>query len=97
MSSCYFVKRLGINFKHNDYGDVVFLADPGILIFPNFFQDKNPVKAMHSYEPIKELDGYYLINKKVQLPQRGSIFDLYSTMLKILNIKAEIKRGNPLV
>jgi len=89
-------ERFGINFKHNNYGDIIFLADPGTLILPNFFQGQNPVKAMHSYEPIEELDAYYLINKKVPLPHRGSIFDLYPTMLKILNIKAEVRRGRPL-
>lgn len=90
-------EKFGINFKHNDYGDIIFLAEPGALILPNFFQGEKPVKAMHSYEPIEELDGYYLINRKLKLPSRGSIFDLYPTMLKVLNIKAGIRRGRFLV
>src|SRR3989344_5050226 len=31
------------------YGDIIFLADTGVLTFPNFWNDK-PVKCMHGYD-----------------------------------------------
>lgn len=40
-----------LNWPHNRFGDLIFLADPGTLIFPNHFQLKKPVKGMHGYDP----------------------------------------------
>jgi predicted AlkP superfamily pyrophosphatase or phosphodiesterase len=40
-----------LQYGHNRFGDLIFLADPGVLIFPNFYQNKNPVKGMHGYMP----------------------------------------------
>jgi len=43
--------RYHINYSHNKFGDVVFLANPGVLIYPNFFQYYHPVKGAHGYIP----------------------------------------------
>jgi predicted AlkP superfamily pyrophosphatase or phosphodiesterase len=40
-----------LNYAHNRFGDLFFLADPGIMILPNFYQDNDPVKGMHGYAP----------------------------------------------
>lgn len=40
-----------LNYSHNRFGDLIFLADPGSLIFPNHYQDRSPVKGMHGYGP----------------------------------------------
>jgi len=40
-----------LNWPHNRFGDLIFLADPGTLIFPNHFQLTTPVKGMHGYDP----------------------------------------------
>ena len=40
-----------LNYPHNKFGDIIFLADAGVLIFPNFYQNKKPVKGMHGYAP----------------------------------------------
>jgi hypothetical protein len=32
-------------------GDGYFLADPGVLLFPNFFQEQWPARGMHGYDP----------------------------------------------
>lgn len=43
------------------FGDLIFLAKPGILFFPNFWNLK-PVKAMHGYDgKHKELMAFYII------------------------------------
>ncbi len=47
------------------YGETVFLVDPGILILPNYWQGKNPVKAMHGYDPRHpDMKAFYLIKKE---------------------------------
>ncbi len=47
--------RYHLNYAHNRFGDLIYLADPGCLIFPNYYQDRSPVKGMHGYAP--EHDG----------------------------------------
>lgn len=73
-------RKYSINFKDNRYGDVIFLADPGVLILPNYFQGKTPVKAMHTYRPVKELDGMVIYEGKPHkglFKERGHILDLF--------------------
>jgi len=43
--------RYHLNYSHNKFGDIIFLVDPGVLIFPNFYQSRKPVKGMHGYAP----------------------------------------------
>ena len=40
-----------LNWPHNRFGDMIFLADPETLIFPNHFQQHVPAKGMHGYTP----------------------------------------------
>ncbi len=40
-----------LNYPHNRFGDLMFLADPGSLIFPNHYQGNTPVTGMHGYAP----------------------------------------------
>lgn len=45
------------------YGDLIFLANTEVLIFPNFWNDK-PVKGMHGYDgEDKEMKAFYLLDK----------------------------------
>ena len=49
-----------------EYGEIIFVADPGYLILPNFYQGNNPVKGMHGYMSDKDyLDAFLIINKKI--------------------------------
>lgn len=43
--------RYHLNYPHNRFGDLFFLADPKVLIWPNFFQGAEIVKGMHGYAP----------------------------------------------
>jgi predicted AlkP superfamily pyrophosphatase or phosphodiesterase len=57
-----------INFRNLDikknFGDIIFQVNPGILILPNFYQDKSD-KAMHGYsDKCKEEQGFYIYYKK---------------------------------
>ncbi len=44
--------------------EAVFLAEPGVLIFPNFFQAKgNPIPGMHGYDPDCEDNlGFFMLH-----------------------------------
>ena len=53
-----------LNYPHNRFGDLFFLADPGVLILPNFYQGTAPVKGMHGYAP--------------ECPEQQSAFIIYS-------------------
>ncbi|MEK6913530.1 MAG: alkaline phosphatase family protein [Nanoarchaeota archaeon] len=53
-----------INWKDKKYGEHIFLANPGVLIFPNYWQGKIPVKAMHGYDGKNpELKGIYIAKR----------------------------------
>lgn len=46
------------------FGHTIFLANPGVLITPNFWQGDKLVKAMHGYDPKhKNMKTFYLIKK----------------------------------
>jgi hypothetical protein len=44
--------------------EAVFLADPGVLIFPNFFQASgDPIPGMHGYDPdIEDNLGFFMVH-----------------------------------
>ncbi len=44
------LEREGCRFPTRDYGDDVFLLDPGALMVPSFMGSR-PVRAMHGYDP----------------------------------------------
>ena len=45
------------------YGDYIYLANPGVCFFPNYWQ-RNKVKGMHGYDPrIKDMKAFYIIKK----------------------------------
>lgn len=53
-----------IDWKNKDYGDLIFLANSGVLIYPNFW-NKQIVKAMHGYDgKDEEMKGIYILNEK---------------------------------
>jgi predicted AlkP superfamily pyrophosphatase or phosphodiesterase len=77
-------KSLGINFESNFYGDEIFLADSGTLIFPNFFNSP-VVKGMHGFDLSDPLEkAFFIVNK----PSRGvgNMEDLFSTILEMMNL-----------
>lgn len=52
---------------------LIFLADPGVLIFPNFFQARGePIKGMHGYDPdCPDNLGFFLLHASHQPELRG--------------------------
>ncbi len=54
-----------IEWVDKSYGDFIFLANSGVLILPNYWQGKIPVKAMHGYDgKSKDMKAFYLIKKE---------------------------------
>ena len=43
------IKKYQLESLKEEYGELFFLVNDGFLIFPNFFQEKKPAKAMHGY------------------------------------------------
>ena len=53
-----------IKWKDGKYGDWIYLANPGVCFFPNYWQTKE-CKAMHGYNPkLKDMKAFYMINRK---------------------------------
>ena len=49
-----------------EFGEVIFVLEPGYLFVPNFHQGKIGCRGMHGYMPDKaDLDGIFIINKKI--------------------------------
>lgn len=58
------MERYGIAHCDRRNAEAVFLADPGVLIFPNFFQASGePIPGMHGYDPDCEDNlGFFLLH-----------------------------------
>ena len=53
-----------VNWNNKMYGQLIFVANPGILILPNFWQGHEEVKAMHGYfGKHEEMKGIYILRK----------------------------------
>jgi len=81
-----------LNYSHNKFGDIIFLVDPGVLIFPNFYQKRKSVKGMHGYAPeTPEQQSALLIHSpKVKYPKRFEepvdMRRVFPTLLDLLDL-----------
>jgi len=73
------------------YGDIIWLADPGTLIIPNYYQGMKTAKGMHGYAPGPRdlmspiiIYGEDLPSGKIQ--RRATPTDILPTMLDLLNV-----------
>lgn len=85
--------RYHLNYAHNRFGDLIFLADPGILISPNYYQDKAVVKGMHGYSPdIPGQQSAFIVHASgITTPRKvDGALDMrriFPTVLKLLGLK----------
>lgn len=95
------MKKLGITYNRPYTGDILFLANPGTIILPNFFDGKTPSKAMHGYKSTKNQDALLIINHNKIKPTKLtniSIIEPIPTILKLLNLKIpKTMDGKPLL
>ena len=53
-----------IKWKNKKYGDWIYLANPRVCFFPNYWQTKECI-GMHGYNPkLKDMKAFYIINRK---------------------------------
>lgn len=83
-----------IRFPHNKYGELIFLANPGVLISPNFFQGSCPVKGMHGYDPLhpymQSHHGIVVVHspkiREVGKIDAASLVDICPTTLMLMDL-----------
>jgi len=73
------------------YGDIIWLADPGTLILPNYYQGTKPAKGMHGYAPgPKELASPIIIHGEDlpsgRIQRTATPTDILPTILDLMNI-----------
>jgi hypothetical protein len=54
-----------LNWKNKRFGDLIFLVNTGVLIYPNFWDKEGPSKAMHGYDgKHNEMKAIYILKQK---------------------------------
>ncbi len=96
------IDELHFNFPDKRFGELIFVVNEGIGIFPNFFQHTNPCKGLHGYLPevkanwAKFIIGGLGIRKNIddviEMP------DIFPTLLGLLDIeKPRESKTKPIV
>lgn len=79
-------------------GEAYFLADPGVLLFPNYFQAEHPVLGMHGYVPdCPDNEGLVLVDRHGPAQELGVVraSDVCSLLAHLLEI--DHPRAHPVV
>src|SRR2546425_5324922 len=80
--------RLRIGVENLNYGEDIFLFDPGYIIFPNSYSYVRP-KAMHAYSPDDPSQrGIFITNNAVQISDKNvvDLVDIMPSILSALNV-----------
>lgn len=71
---------LGVSFPECEYGDIVFLCDPGTIILPSYM-GSDPVKGMHGYHPDAPCMDSIMFSSEVFEGEEASIADIAGFLL----------------
>jgi predicted AlkP superfamily pyrophosphatase or phosphodiesterase len=84
-----------IRFKTRKWGDLMFLADPGYRIFPDYFAPvRFNTKGMHGYWPEYEEGKGIFITNAFKTKKKGiNVVDFMPTMLKAMGLKKLIPKN----
>lgn len=79
--------EIGIRYHRRYTGDLMFVADPGYIVMPNYFDGTHPPKAMHGYLPCRDLDAGFIANR----PDSGHtarmrLVDICPTTLQVMGL-----------
>jgi len=91
--------RYHLNYSHNRFGDLFFLANPGVLILPNFYQGTKPVRGMHGYVPeCPDQQSAFVIyapsiNTPWRIEQPVDMRRIFPTVLRLLDIERPLHCG----
>ena len=90
------LKLYGVDFESSDrrrFGELIFLADPGVYVFPNYLQClfSNYHKAAHGYDPKhKSSYGAFLyrgpLTDRFKRAKEMSVIDLLPTIFDLLDL-----------
>ena len=84
-----------IRFNNREYGDLIFLANPGNLVHPCFFgMGRNAPAGMHGYDPdCTENQGIFILVpdgfKKLSTPDVVDLVDIYATTVSLLGFEVD--------
>jgi len=86
-------KRFHIPWNDKRYGDLIWLANAGGLVFPNFFLRKNPYKGCHGYDPyVSDSQGTCIIHgSSISKRKCGSIqlTHMFQILSELLGLQLE--------
>ncbi|MBW2044763.1 MAG: alkaline phosphatase family protein [Deltaproteobacteria bacterium] len=81
------LKEGGLDFSGSYFGELIFSADPGTIISPNYFQNKNLFQAVHGYCPPSPQEyGFFIADKDMVLGDELRMESLFDIFLKIINV-----------
>ena len=94
-------EKYRIRFKTRKWGDLMFLANPGYRIFPDYFAPvRFNTKGMHGYWPEHpESKGIFITNTFFTRKKEINIVDIMPTILKAMGLKQAIPKdidGKPI-
>lgn len=85
-----FARQYYIPWNDQRYGDFKWLANEGVLIFPDFFHSKKPYKGMHGYDPSLSssqgtciLYGDTISKKKIRSIELTDMYQILRRLLKL--------------
>ena len=84
------IKKDGLRFKTNLYGDAIFLLEPSAIVYPSFWLPilKNRLKGAHGYAPDEE-NSLALFASSISISKEFcTMFDISPTILSELGIKS---------
>ncbi|MDD5014028.1 MAG: alkaline phosphatase family protein [Atribacterota bacterium] len=83
-------KEFSIPYTDKSYGDIIWWANPGVLIFPDYFHKYKRYKGMHGYNPKDENShGFCIISYngcKKLIIEEGELIDICPTICDFINI-----------
>ena len=85
-----FAEKYNIPWGDRKYGDSVWIANDGTLIFPDFFHREYPYKGMHGYDPkLRENQGVCIVTgknigkKEIESVQLTDIYEILKNNLDL--------------
>jgi len=73
------------------YGDLIWLANPGVVVFPDFFHRAEKVRGMHGYDPtIDQQKGFAVIYSNYKKfngqIEEGNLIDICPTLCELIGV-----------
>jgi len=85
-----FLRKEFLPINDRRYGHLVWMANPGVIVFPDFFHQSEPCKGMHGYSPdLLESQGTCIVygaNVESQYVESIPLTGVYKILKRYLNI-----------